>query len=257
MIAPLPILQSPFALIPQIRTSHGRILLDVLRRAGHHHPAGLQHVGVVGKIERERGVLLDQEHAHLLLAVDQAHDAEDLLHHERREPERRLVEEKQARSQHQRAADREHLLLAAGQRAGLLLLPFLQARKVAVDHREIVRDAGAVAAGMGAETEILLGGELEESAAAIRHMGDAAACDLLGPAAIDAIGGKDDLAACTHHAADGAQGRGLAGAVGAEDGGDAALLDREVDAVQDLGLRIERTQIAGLEQRGHQCAVPR
>ena len=43
---------------------------------------------------------------------------EHVLHDQRREAERRLVEQQQARPRHQRARDRDHLLLAARQLAG-------------------------------------------------------------------------------------------------------------------------------------------
>src|SRR5919198_3362619 len=91
--------------------------------AGHHDAARLEEVGVIGKVERRGDVLLDEQHAHALLAVDGAHDAEDLAGDERREPERGLVEEQQARPQHERAPDREHLLLAAGEASGDLTVP--------------------------------------------------------------------------------------------------------------------------------------
>src|SRR5690606_41537472 len=48
---------------------------------------------------------------------------EDLLDDERGEPQRRLVEQEQLRPRHQRAADRQHLLLAARQRAAALHAP--------------------------------------------------------------------------------------------------------------------------------------
>ena len=44
----------------------------------------------IRKVERERGVLLDQQHAHPVLLIDGAQDAEDFLHYEGREPERGL-----------------------------------------------------------------------------------------------------------------------------------------------------------------------
>ena len=59
------------------------------------------------------------------VAVELGDDAEDLLDHERREAERGLVHQQEARPRHQRARDREHLLLAAGQRAGELLAALL------------------------------------------------------------------------------------------------------------------------------------
>ena len=51
-------------------------------------------------------------------AVDLGDDAEDLLHDDGREAERGLVEHEEARPRHERAADGEHLLLAAGHGAG-------------------------------------------------------------------------------------------------------------------------------------------
>jgi hypothetical protein len=66
-----------------------------------------------------------------------------------------------------------------------------------------------------------------------------------------------DFALGLHHAADGAQRGRLAGAVGAEDGGDAAFFDREVEAVQDLGGSVLGVQAAHVEQACHQASVPR
>ena len=54
---------------------------------------------------------------------------EDVLDDQRRKAERRLVEQQQARLAHQRARDRQHLLLAARQGAGQLVLALLQARE--------------------------------------------------------------------------------------------------------------------------------
>jgi hypothetical protein len=62
--------------------------------------------------ERHVGVLLDQEDGGAI-AIELADDGEDLGDDERREPERRLVHEQDARPRHQRARDRQHLLLAA------------------------------------------------------------------------------------------------------------------------------------------------
>ena len=68
-----------------------------------------------------------------------------VLHDERREAERGLVEEQQLRPRHQRAGERQHLLLAAGQRAGLLVHALAQDREEVVDALAVLGDAGAVA----------------------------------------------------------------------------------------------------------------
>ena len=59
-------------------------------------------------------------------------------------------------AQHQRARHREHLLLAAGERAGLLAAPLVEAREVAVHALEVRVDRAAVLARVGAEPQVLL-----------------------------------------------------------------------------------------------------
>ena len=60
-------------------------------------------------------------------------DVEGALDDVGREPERGLVEHDELRPRHQRAADREHLLLAARQRAGGLVPPLGEPRKLLED----------------------------------------------------------------------------------------------------------------------------
>jgi len=69
--------------------------------------------------------------------ADALHELEHLLHDERRQAGRRLVHQQELRPRHQRAADRAHLLLAAGERAGKLLAPVLEAGKQLVDALEL------------------------------------------------------------------------------------------------------------------------
>ena len=81
---------------------------------------------------------------------------EDLAHDQRREPEARLVEHQQARRRHQRAAQREHLALAAGQRAGQLRAALGQARKARVDRVAASASARRAAAlREGAEQQVV------------------------------------------------------------------------------------------------------
>src|SRR5712692_4365641 len=127
-------------LIAEIGTADRLVVADRMRRTLYHQPPGLDQISVVGEIERQRGVLLDQQHAHVFIAVEVAQDAEQLLYDQRGEPERRLVEQHQARAQHHGAADRQHLLLAAGQGAGLLAAPLLEPREIAVDALDVGGD---------------------------------------------------------------------------------------------------------------------
>src|ERR1035437_6959550 len=108
----------------------------------------------------------------------------------------------------------------------------LQARKIRVDALEILLYRPLVLAHIGAQAQVFFGGEIDESAAAVRNMGDAQAHDVLGRAAVDARAAETDLTRGLHHGAERAQRSRLAGAVGAEQRGDRAVLEDKVDAVE-------------------------
>ena len=59
------------------------------------------------------------------------------------------------------------------------------------------------------------------------------------------------------HAAEGAERRRLAGAVGAEEGRDAAFGEAELEPVQGLGLAVKGLEALDVEQRRHLRPVPR
>ena len=69
--------------------------------------------------------------------------------------------------------------------------------------------------------------------------------------AVDALVAEGDFALRADQAADRAQRRGLAGAVGAEQRGHAALANREIDAVENLGFAVGGVEALGLKQVGH------
>src|SRR5260370_32445073 len=87
------------------------------------------HIAAMRELEGVERVLLDQEYGELLLRVERADGLENLPGDERGEPERGLVEQQEAWPAHQRARDRQHLLLAARQRAAALVQPFAQTRE--------------------------------------------------------------------------------------------------------------------------------
>src|SRR5438105_1826067 len=127
-------------------------LLDVLgmhqsvASVVHHDTADLEHVAVMRRLKRHLGILLDQKDRHALLLVNAPDDGENLSHQDRRQAKRRLVEQQQRRAVHQRAPDRQHLLLAAGELSGRLVDPLLQPGKITVDPLQILRDTVAIAA---------------------------------------------------------------------------------------------------------------
>src|SRR6185369_10841847 len=65
---------------PQVELADVLVLADGLGVAVQHDAASLHHVGILGMAERHRGVLLGQQHRHLLRLVEPAHDLEDLGH---------------------------------------------------------------------------------------------------------------------------------------------------------------------------------
>ena len=204
---------------------------------------------MLGEFERQGGVLLDNEHRDAGLAVDLAQNPEQFFDDQRREAEGRFVEEHQPGPQHQGAADRQHLLLAAGQCAGLLPAALPEARKMRVDLLDIGGDPGFVAAGHRAELQILLDRDAQKRAAPFRHMRDPEPHDVLGGPAGDRPPVETDLAICPHHAAERAQHGRLARAIGAEQRADVPLADVEADPVQRLVLPVEGVESFDLQHR--------
>ena len=77
--------------------------------------AAIDHDGdVIGNSGRHADILLDHEDRHGALARELYQHGLDLLDDHRREPFRRLVHDQEVRVAEKRAANREHLLLAAG-----------------------------------------------------------------------------------------------------------------------------------------------
>src|SRR2546421_7152584 len=158
--------------VSEVRAADRVVLAQHVRGPFHHDASGLEQEHVVGEIQRERRVLLDEENADSGL-IDRSENPEDLAHDERREPQRRLVEEEQPRPQHQRAGHREHLLLPARECAGRLPASLVQYREVAEDTLEVVLEITALAPAPGAQPQVLLDGEVHERAAPLGRVSDA------------------------------------------------------------------------------------
>src|SRR5437762_12696172 len=78
--------------VPELRPPDGVVLQQGLGGPRHDDSPGLEQVRVGGEVERHRRVLLHQQDADALLAVDRARDAEDLAHDQGCQTERGLVE---------------------------------------------------------------------------------------------------------------------------------------------------------------------
>src|SRR5450631_1596187 len=92
---------------------------------------------------------------------------------------------------------------------------------------------------------------------ALRHMRDAEADDVLGRAAGERGAVEFDRAGRAHHVADRAQRGGLAGAVGAEQRGQASFIEGELKTVKRLNLTVIGPEIPDVEHRGHESLLPR
>ena len=134
--------------------------------------AGLEQIGAIDHLQHLLHVLLDDQHREPA-GADTFHQLEHLLHHDRRQTRRRLVEQQQFRIRHQRAADRAHLLLAARHGAGHLAAPLLHARKQVEHEFQPLGIFGARARHVGAHLQIVVDGEPRKQPAVLRHMGDA------------------------------------------------------------------------------------
>src|SRR6476620_6813378 len=106
--------------VSEVGVADGLVVGQLGARPLERHVPHLEHVCTARRAERELRVLLHDENGEALFLVQVAEDAEALPHDDRREAERRLVEEQKPRPRHERAGDREHLLLSAGERSGLL-----------------------------------------------------------------------------------------------------------------------------------------
>src|SRR4051812_45999708 len=234
---------------PQVRGLHALVVAQVLGRVGEHHVAGLEHVAPGRDVERVVGVLLD-EHDRRALRVDLADDLVDAVDDDRREPERRLVEEQELRLRHDRAPDREHLLLAAGHRPALLALALLQAREQRVHAVQVLADALRVPARERAHLEVLEDRHAREDPPALGRLRDADLGDGVARQPLDLGAVEDDAAHPRRHdARDRAQRRRLAGAVRADERDDLAFVDLERDALERLDRAVERVDVLDDEDR--------
>src|SRR5687768_3206695 len=97
-------------------------------------------------LQRLHDILLDHEQRDTLL-LETADIVEYLRHDARRKAERGLVQHQEARPRHHRARDRQHLLLAARQRACELPAALAEDRKQPEIFLDVTADTVRVAPG--------------------------------------------------------------------------------------------------------------
>src|SRR5579859_2073844 len=195
-------------------------------------------VAAVGDADRLVEILLGHQHGERVALFHFADGFDGAADQDRGEADRRLVDQQNLRRQHQRATERQHLLLAARHAAGELAAALGKPRKGLEADVEIALELAPRGAAKGAEQKVLLDGEPRKQPPPLRHQRYAEVDDLFGGAAgeivMDAVDLGDDRAGAGPHDAHDAfdQGR-FAVAVGAEQDHGLAAADGKRHVVDD------------------------
>ncbi len=186
--------------------------------------------------------------------------AQQVLHDDRRQAERELVDQQQFGPAHDGAAERQHLPLAAGKQAADAAPEIAELGKKLVDQRLALSALGVRDAARDRREQVLGHREIGKHLVALGHQHDAATRVLVRQPVLDALALEGDRAlgdarvVDAEKARDRAQRRGLAGAVGAEQRDDLPRLDRERDALHRRdGALIDHLELVDGEQ-GHRRA---
>ena len=116
---------------------------------------------------------------------------EHVLHDRRRQAERRLVEHHEIRRAHQAAADRQHLLLAARQRAGGLPLALGEHAETArTPARDSARGCARARGSIAPIVEIFRDRQRRKHLPAFRDLADAEIADAVARPAGDVVAAK-------------------------------------------------------------------
>ncbi len=177
-------------------------------------------------------------------------DGEDLLDDDGRKPERRLIQKEKGGPGHEGAADGEHLLLAAGERAPRLAAAFGQDGKKLEHIVHVLAHALDVPAQKGAEVQIFLDAHIGKDETPLGHLGNAEHDDFMRRKFVDGPAVPEDLPAPgAQDAADGHQRGGFARAVGADERDDLAVVHMERDVPQGLDIAVIGIHTAQFKHR--------
>jgi len=193
----------------------------------------------MGDLQRHIGVLLDQHNRRGVFFIDLLDDAEDLLNHQRRKPQRRLVQHQQLGMGHQRPADDQHLQFAAAAVSGQRFLSFYQRGEVMIDHFQVFF-VGFSRPGSCSDAQIFFDGQVFERLAAFQHLNDALARDEFRRLILNVHAVEDDVAVGDfpvfrlQKARYRLEGRGLSRAVAAEKRHDMPARNRKRHAFEHL-----------------------
>src|ERR1700694_1311619 len=175
--------------------------------------AALQYHDAVGQPQNLLCILLDDDRTDAAGAGDSAQRLEQLLDDDRSQPLGRLVEQQYSWIERERAADRQHLLLAAGELVAEIVAALLQPRKHLVDLRHRPRSR------LRHRGHVLFHRQRAEDVALLRYPADTGPRPLVGPHLRDIQPAKTDgPPEAAGNPDDRIDQRGLAGAVAAQQG---------------------------------------
>src|SRR5581483_6675163 len=224
----------------------GVVGFQLLRRAFEHDAAVAHDVDAVGDAQRDRELLLDQQDGDAGLRYSRDEVA-DLLDDQRRQALGGLVDHDELGIAHQRTADGQHLLLAAGEHARRRVGAGGEIGKH-LQHAFEPPFAGSADV-LDAEQQILPHREAGEDVAMLRYIAEAAARDPIARQPRDILPLEAYRAVRRHLAHDRLHGGGAADAIAAEQAHDLAGGDVEIDALQDVALAVIGVQIPHLKHQ--------
>ena len=202
----------------QIGTANPVVGEQCLIVAFQHDVAGFQHVATIRQFQRLGDTLFHQQDGDAILAMDLRDALEDGVGDRGCQAHRGFIQHQEARGAGEAAADRQHLLLAAGECAGELAGAFGQDGEQRVDAFQRVVPLGAAGLWVSAHLEIFAYCEGAEHLATLWHVGDAEMGACCGAAGEQVLALKIDGAGDRwNDAADRFEERGFARAIGADD----------------------------------------
>jgi hypothetical protein len=112
----------------EVGIPHLRVIEQLVSGAGEHQCATFEYEGTVCKCQGLSGILLNEcdSYPHIADTLDKL---EDLGNKDRSQPQGWLIQKQESWPRHEAATHRQHLLLSATERAGLLIPALTQARK--------------------------------------------------------------------------------------------------------------------------------
>src|SRR5690606_5305974 len=242
----------------QIELLYVRMAKQALGIAVQHHAAVLQHVTVVGDPERHARALLHQKNADAELVANLHQTFRQLADSNGRQTKRKLIDQKQVRRAHETRGDRQHLPLPARKQARLAALQLRKPREEVIDDLLHGASIGRTAAPRY-DSEILRHGQVWEYLVAFRNDRQPAPRDLVRRPVFQMRAAEENGSLGHARVVEpektgyGAQRRGLARPVGAENGDDLALAHLQAHSLygRDRPLIDDLQLVDGKQRHGH------